>query len=594
MELTSLKNSSAIPSRISNVGAKVSRSMRALASGEYITRAADDVAGMSVATGLFSRVSALRSASINIAQAASLLQVADGGLQDISDILLRMQSLSVMANSGTIHASERGFLDLEFQQLKESIDRIANETNFNGVKVLNGDTIEVEETVTPTGPGDTITGSGGNEYLVGTAGDDEIQSLAGDDSIDGGFGDDLILPGVDILPGIQGQIYIAGGGIGNLAQAEAVVAGAAAPDATFTSTGLDYPQGAPNSQSGPLNNFLGADGASIDNPALLPLNTNQMVFVFEGFVQVAADGVYNFSIGTDDGFDLSIDGASVLQFPNNRGFSFTNGNVPLTAGTHAIRFLFWENGGSEGMEVFSGLTGGGILDDSVLTFSPASTDGNDIVNGEEGTDIAVFEGNIADYTITKIADNQFQVTDNRMNTPNGTDQLINVEIARFADGDVTLIGDEEVEEVEAGPQRRTLSFIVSEDSADQFSYEVVDATLDALFDAPDDVSITTQDGAALAFDAVREAVNRTTELRAYVGSLQSESGFISDTVITRLRTQDNARAVIEDTDIARVSTRLVLELVQRNTSVAVSAQTNALREENINDMMEGIAVEPTS
>ncbi len=588
MQLTSLQNTTSLSADLGQVSQKVNRSLRALSSGELISRAADDIARLSIGTKLSSRVNGLRSAAINVAQATSLLQVADRGLADITDMLMRMQALTVMAASGTVTVNEKQFLNLEFQALKEEVERVAQETNFNGVHVLNGGIIEAPD-VPPPGVGRDITGTNNPEFIAGTQDGDTIEGLGGDDNISALGGDDLILPGLPVVPGLQGSIYRSVGGIGNLAAAEAVVAAAAAPDATFTSLALDYPQGAQNNQNSTLNNFLGTDGASISDPALLGVNVNRMVFVFEGFVQVPADGVYNFNVGTDDGFNLQIDGVTALQFPNNRGFGFTNGNVALTAGSHPIRFLFWENGGQEGMEVFSSMSGGGILDQNFLTFSASASDGDDVIDGGDGDDIVVFEGNIADYTITQINDTRFTIQDNRVGVTNGFDTLENVEIARFADGDVVLIESEEAVVAEDTP--RTIEFVISEESDDRLEYVVVDATLEALFDDPDALSVHSQLAAEAANEAVLEAIDRTTMRRAYVGSLQSQATFIDGIVQTRMQNQDAARAVLQDTDIARTSTDLVLDLVKRNSVVAISAQTNAIHQESISNLMLGITVD---
>lgn len=116
-----------------------SLAMGRLSSGNRLQHAGDDVAAMSVATKLSVRVTALRSARVNAAQAASMLQVMDGGLRQIHAALDRMMALSVQAASGSLADAERGFLNQEFQQLSKEIDRIAENTNFNGVKLLDVD-----------------------------------------------------------------------------------------------------------------------------------------------------------------------------------------------------------------------------------------------------------------------------------------------------------------------------------------------------------------------------------------------------------------------------------------------------------------------
>ena len=123
---------------ISSSTSRLSANISHLASGKRITKAMEDIASLSIATGLQSQVTSLRQASLNVAQASSMLQVADGGLNQIGDILQRMQAISVQANSGALDAGSRKGLNQEFQQLAQEIDRLSGNTNFNGVKLLDG------------------------------------------------------------------------------------------------------------------------------------------------------------------------------------------------------------------------------------------------------------------------------------------------------------------------------------------------------------------------------------------------------------------------------------------------------------------------
>ncbi len=126
-------------SALSQNTAESIRSINRLSSGNRITRAGDDVSALAIATKLESRVSALRIANRNVEQATSMLQVMDGGLREIEIMLQRMNALAVQSSSGSLTANERGFLDQEFQNLSQEINRIATQTNFNGVNVLSGE-----------------------------------------------------------------------------------------------------------------------------------------------------------------------------------------------------------------------------------------------------------------------------------------------------------------------------------------------------------------------------------------------------------------------------------------------------------------------
>ena len=112
-------------------------SMGKLSSGTRIVKASDDAAGLAVGTKLKADVTALKQAKNNAGQATSMLQVADGGLSQVSDILLRMKSLSVQAQSGSVTDKERGYINKEFAALTSQIDDIADQTKFSGTNLLS-------------------------------------------------------------------------------------------------------------------------------------------------------------------------------------------------------------------------------------------------------------------------------------------------------------------------------------------------------------------------------------------------------------------------------------------------------------------------
>jgi len=141
MALNSINTNVAAYYAQSNIGkasTMASSSIARLSSGDRIVRAADDVAAMSAGTSLRTNVTTLKMALINTTQGASLLQVADGALSQITDILQRQKAISVQAGSGSLSDAERSFLNQEFQNLSEEIDRLAGQTNFNGVNLLDG------------------------------------------------------------------------------------------------------------------------------------------------------------------------------------------------------------------------------------------------------------------------------------------------------------------------------------------------------------------------------------------------------------------------------------------------------------------------
>lgn len=120
---------------VSNAG---NAQLEKLSSGKRITKASDDAAGLAIATNLEAQTKGLRQATRNANDGISLVQTAEGGLNETSNILVRLRELTIQAASDTVGESERGFLDKEYQQLSTEIDRISESTTFNGSQLLNG------------------------------------------------------------------------------------------------------------------------------------------------------------------------------------------------------------------------------------------------------------------------------------------------------------------------------------------------------------------------------------------------------------------------------------------------------------------------
>ena len=114
------------------------QSLERLSSGLRINRAGDDAAGLAISENLKAQIRGLKQASRNAQDGGSLIQVAEGGLNEISSILIRLRELAVQAASDTIGPVERQFLTVEYDQLISEIDRIADGTEFNGTQLLSG------------------------------------------------------------------------------------------------------------------------------------------------------------------------------------------------------------------------------------------------------------------------------------------------------------------------------------------------------------------------------------------------------------------------------------------------------------------------
>jgi flagellin len=115
---------------------RLGKSLQRLSSGLRITRAADDAAGLAISENFRAEVRSLMQAQRNANDGISLLQIAEGALNETSGLLIRMRELAIQAANGTLGSAERTTVNNEFQDLRDEIDRIAAVTEFNGTNIL--------------------------------------------------------------------------------------------------------------------------------------------------------------------------------------------------------------------------------------------------------------------------------------------------------------------------------------------------------------------------------------------------------------------------------------------------------------------------
>jgi len=133
---------------LSNTGANLNKSMERLSSGLRINRAADDAAGLAVSEGMRSQIRGMNVASRNAQDGVSMVQVADGALGNVGDMLQRVRDLAVQASNGTLTDAQRKNLDTEVQQVLTEIGKTGTDTEFNGLKILAGSVATAASAVT--------------------------------------------------------------------------------------------------------------------------------------------------------------------------------------------------------------------------------------------------------------------------------------------------------------------------------------------------------------------------------------------------------------------------------------------------------------
>lgn len=135
-------NVAAINTQRNLVGSQrnIQNSMAQLSSGSRINKSADDAAGLAISENMKAQIRSSAQARRNANDGISLVQTAEGSLNEISNIATRMRELGIQAASDTVGERERGFINLEVQQLKSEMNRIANTASWNSTKLLDGST----------------------------------------------------------------------------------------------------------------------------------------------------------------------------------------------------------------------------------------------------------------------------------------------------------------------------------------------------------------------------------------------------------------------------------------------------------------------
>jgi len=116
----------------------MAKTMEQLSTGKRVNSAADDAAGLAIVSRMTSQITGLKQAVRNANDAISMIQTADGALIEVTNLLQRMREIAVQAVSDTNTATDRDYLNLEFKQLRAEVERIADNTQWNGENVLDG------------------------------------------------------------------------------------------------------------------------------------------------------------------------------------------------------------------------------------------------------------------------------------------------------------------------------------------------------------------------------------------------------------------------------------------------------------------------
>lgn len=526
-----------------------SSSVARLSSGNRIVKSSDDVAALSTGTSLRINVSTLRVALVNAAQGTSLVQVADGALSQITDILARQKAIALQAGSGSLADTDRVYLNQEFQALSAEINRLTTGTNFNGVNLIDGSLSGSN----PLRSGDNTT----TATITGFSAQALITAVSFADNAGGTVGDTTFY--------------------GALSQGVFEVQNQAAPDFTvsYTINGSTY------------------IGIVIDSDI-----TGGSLVLSNG------EGSITFTIAADvdivGGFTEDAAGAAAFQTSLTTSFAsataFANRTLRTTDATSGATTIIGSgittadtNGtlleGTDGADIivksryWDGVNAPTISDFTVVGTSGIGTKFSVTINGRTYTTQAIEDAtDLAAATIVTGLNNgelKFYLDGDATANPN---EFIIVDL----DDSVQIIDVDTAENVAAfvndlnsifGRSGGGLSFQIGTSTTDTLSVSIGAANTTTLF-AGASLDVLTQLNAATASTALTTALATVTGLRAGVGALQSRFNFASNAIQVSLQNQDAARGELLDTDIASESTNYATAQVKLQAGISVLAQAN--------------------
>jgi flagellin len=608
---------------------RLSSLMTAAASGTRITRAMDDIASLSAATALSSEISGLRAAAQNVNQASSFLQVADGGAEQIGGILDRLSQLATQANSGALDDNSRAALNTEAQGLLDEIDRLAADTNFNGVPLLDGslasdttlrtnatleagdvsasglisDSILVRDTAKAASAqlsfasaadinaGDTISisdGAGGsadftfvagaatnvNEIQVGANVEETLENAAAALNAFSGANDE----GVSQLNvSIDGNALVfEGQNAGNVVGADGTTAITIA-----TSTGGSLSNGTFNNGS-----VGGVDASNLTATGFAgQLSGFEATFVGNDSVNASIDvGGETFrasGVSTNSATDQTVTFASQnggsfdVTFAGGQGETVANGDDAdgfasrLDAAFSGVEF-------TQNREV-TNFTAAGSLAGASIEIEASSFD------GIEFADAAVLNGRLEvtisgqTYRSSNLGDsvgageriNLLADNGNEMTLTNGDTRF---DISGPAGG--SAFADALSEGF--GSNVGGAAFQVSAGSDGTLQLGIGDFTREGL--GLQNFDLLSASGAQAGFAAVGAAIQTVTSQRADVGAFQQALDFAANNIESAVQNQEAARSVLLDTDFAANSTEMSLLEAAQEASINTLAQTNRLQD----------------
>ena len=538
--------------------------MDRLTSGKRINSAADDAAGLQIASGLTSQIRGLDQAVRNANDGISMVQTAEGALQESTNMLQRMRELAIQSASGTFTDGNRASLNAEVSQLKEELTRIAETTTFNGLNILNGSlgstALQVGSEANQTIGIDFGKQSFTASALGGTGGDVVGDAVSGTD-LSALFAADgtISINDVDI-----GSVAAGGTLNENLAQVNADLEGKGAELSTLVSvTGTSAGSGQLVAGTDRLDITV-TDGDGLTKVYQLSdtQNTQELVDKINSETGITA------TLEEDGKITLSQEGAQSIQVANGAGSATTNSG--LAAATTNYSLVVNSTDGNavkiEGSDTAAEalLEGFGLnahdddgnLQGDAISATAAINAGDFSINGVEIGDIA------AGATATAQATNVIEAI-NAISSETG--------VIAFAAGAADEIGLRSVDGGEISITHRA-SYTDANFNAQT---GLIERNSVSGAGSVASIDISNASGAQRAIKTIDKALDTINSARGEMGAVTNRLNFTVNNLSSVSQAASASRSRIEDADFAAESANLSRAQVLQQAGTAMLAQANA-------------------
>jgi flagellin len=600
--------------------AAATSSLAKLSSGSRVVSAKDDAASLAIGSRLRAEVVAMRTASVNAGQAGSMLQIADGALATVSDMLVRMKELAVQASSGQFSSVERGVLDSEYQALLSEITRISDDTEFNGTQLIaggastvtnqflsdftkagNGFSIEIDpakvadnsafrlsfDTVTAVAQVDDVTIAIGGGVLAGevftikvvdnnvgktfTANYTVLADAETAETIEAG-----LIAAVNNIVGVTVTASNGGAGVVSLT---ANTAGN-----SFTTTTSETSAAGSLALANGTANVIGGDFLTLTNLTTADETTVDVAPVIDAVVATAGDnlaGSETAKVLFDSlGVTVTLDANFDRKTDHITTGTVTDAGANLTAET-----VVNDTDGGISNDALTALLalGSSVYDSDTGILTVALTDGGaTLVVGTAGDGLKYQKDGAGGFTTTQadlVGSTSLQIA---VTTANGIDvEIANVSFTAAAStltstltidvGDLVFGSD-----VAAGSSTQSFTFKVGtgNQTYDNLTFSVNASSAAAL--GLNSTAITTAALAESASSAVSSAIDTLNQTRSDIGAAQNRLTFASNNLATAIENAEAARSNLLDLDVAQEISVFTSKQILVQTGVAMLAQANQL------------------